>query len=184
MALGGGDLAVVYGINFMKKYGFTLIDLIVSIAIFGLITASVLVNFRAGSRGDSVRQSANITATMLRRAQTMTLSGELLLDESFPIGGYGIYFDSADPDTLTLFADIDGNYVYDAGEEIDTEDLAGDAYFSAGGNLGVVFSSPDSDVYFNGLATDPLKQITIAASDTDVTQSIYVYRVSGQIRVE
>ena len=177
-------MAVVYKFNSMRKNGFTLIDLIVSIAIFGVMAASIVVNFRGGARSDSVRQSANITSVMLRRAQTMTLSGEFLSDGSFPIGGYGIRFDSSDTNTLILFADINGNYIYDEGEEINTKNLADSAYFDAGEDLDVVFSSPDSDVYFNGLSVDVQKQVTISAVGTEVTQSIYIYRISGQIRVE
>jgi len=169
---------------FMKNFGFTLIDLMVSIAIFGLISASVLINFLAGARGDSVRQSANIAANFLRRAQTMTLSGELLANGTFPSGGYGIRFDSSDTNTLILFGDNNGDHAYDAGEEINTQDLVSNAYFNATGNLDVLFSSPDADVYFNGATTDPSKQVVFSASETEIIQNVIIYRVSGQIRVE
>ena len=169
----------------MKK-GFTIVDLLISIAIFGLITASVLVNFRAGARNDSVRQSANITLSFLRRAQTMTLSGELLNDGTFPKGGYGVRFDSSDTDTLILFADKNStpNHKYDAGEEINTQDLVAGSVFDASGDLDVVFSSPDADVYFNGLKTAPTDQIDFSATESSITKSIIIYRVSGQMRIE
>lgn len=170
----------------MNNKAFTIVDLLVSIAVFGLVTASVLVNFRAGARNDSVRQSADIAANFLRRAQTMTLSGELLSDGTFPNGGYGVRFDSADTNTLILFADKNStpNHEYDAGEEINTQDLADEAYFNASGNLDVVFSAPDADVYFNGSQTEPSKQIIFTAPSADTAKSVYIYRVSGQVRAE
>ncbi len=168
----------------MKKLGFTLIDLIVSLSIFVVITGVVVVNFRAGQINDSVRQSANITASFLRKAQIMTLTGAKAPDSTFPAGGWGVRFDSDDTNTVVLFADSDGDYVYDDGEEVDTEDFSPGAYFVVDSTLDIVFSSPDADVYFNGNQSSISENISIAAQDADIMQRVIIYRLSGQIRVE
>ncbi|MBI2636904.1 MAG: type II secretion system protein [Parcubacteria group bacterium] len=166
------------------RQGFTLIDLIVSIGIFALVATSVAVNFNAGARNDSVRQAANIAAGVLRRAQSMTLSGATLSDGTFPRGGYGVRFDASAPSTLTLFADKDGNFNYtDGTEELEDVALPKENAFS-GGTLNVVFGSPDADVYFNGVATESSKTISITAPQAGVTQSVIIYRLSGQVRVQ
>ena len=168
----------------MPRHGFTLIDLIVSIGIFALVATAVMVNFNAGSRNDSVRQAANIVAATLRRAQSMTLSGALLSNGAFPVGGYGVRFDQGMPGNLTLFADIDGNFNYtDAAEALEDITLPKENA-ATGPTLNVVFSSPDGDVYFNGVATESSKTISITAPQADVSKSVIIYRLSGQVRVE
>ena len=168
-----------------KDSGFTIVDLLISIAILGLLSTIVLVNFRGGERSDSVRQSANMALSFLRRAQTMTLSGATLIsDGTFPEGGYGVRFDSSDTNTLVLFADKNKDHLYSAGEETESIDLSKQSVFDASGNLDVLFSAPDGEVYFNGAATELSKTIQFSADGTDITKSVIIYRASGQIRTE
>ena len=134
-------------INKHLHFGFTLIDLMISIGIFGVITTMVMVNYRAGTRNDTVRQSASISASILKRAQTMTLTGALTAG-AFPQGGYGVRFDEVDNNTMILFADIDGNFAYTLATDtvIESINLPGNAVFEANedagstGALDVVFS--------------------------------------------
>jgi type II secretory pathway pseudopilin PulG len=174
-----------------NSLGFTLVDLIISIGIFGVITAMVMVNYRAGNRNDTVRQSASISASVLRRAQTMTLTGALTAGV-FPQGGYGVRFDEADNNTMILFADIDGNFAYTpvTDTDIETINLPGNAVFESNedagstGSLDVVFSPPDADAYFDGLTSSNSKQISFSARSSDAATIVIVYRLSGQIRVQ
>ncbi len=178
-------------INKYNQFGFTLVDLIISIGIFGVISTMVMVNYRAGTRSDTVRQSADIALSILRRAQTMTLTGALTAS-AFPQGGYGVRFDENDDDVIILFADIDGNFSYTSDTDTDLEqiDLPGNAIFEANedsgstGFLDVVFSPPDADAYFNGLATAASKQVSFSARSTDASRRVVVYRLSGQVRAE
>ncbi|MBI2050602.1 MAG: prepilin-type N-terminal cleavage/methylation domain-containing protein [Parcubacteria group bacterium] len=170
--------------RFKRTQGFTLIDLIVAIGIFTLVTTVAVANFSVGSRNDSVRLGASVASGLLRRAQTSTLTGALLSDGTFPEGGYGVRLDASDAGTLTLFADKDGNFNYtDATEEVEDVALPRDVVFD-GGTLNIVFSAPDADVYFNGAASEASKTVNFSSASSDVTQAVIIYRLSGQIRVQ
>lgn len=167
-----------------SRNGFTLIDLIVSIGIFTMLATVSIANFRAGANNDAVRQGAAISSQLARRAQTATLSGAVLSDGTFPVGGYGIRLDGDNTGVITLFADIDGNRDYtDASEELESVALPRDVVFG-GGTLNIVFSSPNADVYFNGAASEASQTINLSSPAADVVQAVIIYRLSGQIRVQ
>lgn len=127
-----------------QKPGFTLVELLVSLSILGVITGQMLANFRAGQRVSEVRFAAEILANQLRELQTNALTGRLGLvcaggsqnlmvceggkeppvaceggtcEERVP-AGYGIRFSDASPESFLLFIDTDGDFRYDEGEEL------------------------------------------------------------------
>ena len=55
--------------------GFTLVEMLISLAIFAVVTAMAVANFRAGAQGDELRVSARIIASTVRRAQTQAVAG-------------------------------------------------------------------------------------------------------------
>lgn len=173
-------------IFFSSRQGMTLLDLIIWMGIFSLLTGTMVASFREGNRGDGVRQAARLGESLLRRAQTMTLSGSVLTNGDYPDGGYGVHFDATQTRRLVLFGDVDGNFKYDGNEEISGNDvlLPVNTAFSLAGNLDVVFSPPDGDAYFDGLAAPDAKTISFTGTGTDITKNITVYRLSGQIRVQ
>ena len=123
-----------------KNLGFTLLEVLVVIAIFALIMASVLANFRAGEFSSQLALATDNVATEIRKIQSMTLSGTktyvcMIADvmtavcednpgacsgdciEHVPFGGYGLKFDDGG-DQMTLFADINESGSYDPEERI------------------------------------------------------------------
>ncbi len=60
------------------KGGFTLIELIVVIAIIGFFSSFLLINFRSNQKESEVRQQALLVIDLIKRAQTMALSGQLV----------------------------------------------------------------------------------------------------------
>lgn len=173
-------------INWRNKKGMTLLDLIIWMAIFGLLTTTMVSSFREGNRGDGVRQAARLGESLLRRAQTMTLSGIVLTNGDYPDGGYGVHFDTTADRALVLFGDVNGNFIFDSGEAIPGNDvlLPINTAFSLGANLDVLFSPPDGNVYFSGLAAPDTQVISFTGTGTPVIKNITVYRLSGQVRVE
>lgn len=167
------------------KNGFTLLELMLWMTIFGIMAAVTVVNFRGAARSDAVRQAARVTESALRRAQTMTLTGAAT-GGNFPPGGYGVRFDPGAPGALVLFADWSGNFNYDAGEELagGAITLPAPANFSVPGALNAVFSPPEGRVYFNGLASPDTAAITLGAPDAAFTKRVVIFRLSGLVRVE
>ncbi|MDP1709396.1 MAG: hypothetical protein Q8L21_00720 [Candidatus Komeilibacteria bacterium] len=169
-----------------NQAGMTIMDLIVSIGIFALLASTMIANFRGGARSEGVRQASRLTESLLRRAQTMTLSGSVLANGDYPDGGYGVRFDISQAGKIFLFSDVNGNFRYDINEIIAENDVLfpNNTTFSLAENLDVVFSPPDGDVYFNGAALPDTKIISFIADGTDQANQITIYRLSGQIRVE
>ncbi len=60
--------------------GFTLIELIVVIAIIGFFSSFLLINFRSNQKTSEVRQQALLVVDMIKTAQTMALSGQTIKD--------------------------------------------------------------------------------------------------------
>ncbi len=110
------------GINFMKIFknnkrsGFTLIELLVSIFIIALMTGIFLANYRQGERQSDLILTGQLLVSDIRFAQANAL-GLVMYDENIPDGGWGVYFNKENnPDQYIIFADIDDNKLYDAGE--------------------------------------------------------------------
>ncbi len=124
-----------------------MIEMLVSLAIFGIITAFVTANFRAGRQSDELRIGSQLLATSIRRAQTMALAGQQTFMCSggtrdkltCPSGqdadcggglcirtvpnGYGVHLTTASGASakVIVFADGNGNRAYDPGEEVRTD---------------------------------------------------------------
>lgn len=98
--------------------GFTLIEMIVVIAIFGIVTTIILANlpvFRDRSSLDLVAQEVAIN---IRGAQVFGGSGRIL-DGTSSRPTYGIHFSSSDPSTFLLYNNISGGKDYDEGNNGD-----------------------------------------------------------------
>lgn len=109
--------------------GFTIIELVVSVAIFALMTALLLAKYGTFNQGILLTNLAYDVALTIRNAQSYGLNVK-----SVPAGGlnysnqfdyaYGVHFDkssSGNPAANTqviFFADLDGDREYDTGEKI------------------------------------------------------------------
>ncbi|MDD4995435.1 MAG: prepilin-type N-terminal cleavage/methylation domain-containing protein [Patescibacteria group bacterium] len=120
------------------KNGFSLIEVLVSISIFALITTSLVANFRGGETKNQLNLAASNTVAELRKAQSMTqagqptrvcLSGDQIIGnceanpscagtcvENVPVGGWGLVFTSGS-DKMKLFANSELAVAFDESEE-------------------------------------------------------------------
>ena len=89
-----------------KNKGFSLVEMLASIAIFTIITTVVLVGHSNFSGGLLIENLAYDIALSIRRAQVFGLSVREFgaSDSEFDIG-YGVHFDSANDDLYIFFAD-------------------------------------------------------------------------------
>jgi type II secretory pathway pseudopilin PulG len=146
----------------MKK-SFTLIELMVVLSVFVLLSGAMMVNFKSGGMGSSLKRDASKMALNLRKVEEMSIaakefSGSLSTDKCSNC--YGIEFVGG-RNYYTLFSDLDNDYKYDGGREfIESVYLEGkniiesNPYYkiiSSGiihkvNNLTIVFYPPDPTV--------------------------------------
>lgn len=130
--------------------GFTIIDMLVSLTIFGVVTGFLMANFRSGRTADELRIGAQGIGTAFREVQTMAMTGKTVgicrggsnnlkvctvgTATTCPSGtcayevprGYGLRLTTAAAGAgqSVLYADINASRTYDAGEEIKTTKLS------------------------------------------------------------
>ena len=150
--------------NYITEKGFTLVELLTSIAIIALMSTMLFTNYRRAGVGIDLTSSAQQLASKIRIAQNNSL-GTKKFNDLTPLGGWGVHFDS---DNLRsgyiLFADSNGNYAFDSDEayststlpirvELDTLVTGSSTVESV---VDVVFSPPDPRTYINGNYKDSL----------------------------
>jgi len=137
----------------MNNRGFTLVELIVVMALIVFITGLTIVSLRPGQEELLLERSIHKLAQDSRSALGFSLRAKPHgCGGNF--GGYGIYFEE-DSTTYVLFEDCNETLKYepsdDEGEEFKFED--GVRIQSAtplqAGKLHIVFAPPDPDVYIN-----------------------------------
>ena len=88
----------------MKQRGFTVVELIVVLAIISILTAVVLNGQKDFNRSLTITDSAYTIALSLREAQTFGLSSRAV--GAVNNAGYGARFTTASPGGYLLFADL------------------------------------------------------------------------------
>jgi prepilin-type N-terminal cleavage/methylation domain-containing protein len=185
------------------EQGFTLMEMLVALAIFGVMAGFMMANFRASQRVDELRIAAEVAVTAIRQAQTRALSGAVVSQcvgggedgalcagvrgSACPGGactdivprGWGARFvrTGAATDAVTVFADLNGDARYDDGEGVQTLHLA------SAENVTASALSPAGgslDLVF----TPPRPTAFINAAQADsVAEITLTHRVTGQVRV-
>lgn len=175
-----------------NERAFTLIELMVVIAISVLIGGALFVNLRVGGRLVDLNSSAEKLAGVIKQAQMMALSGKQI-DSIRPAGGYGVYFDvSTTPDSYKIFAnthDAD-NYEYDAGEdtEIQTITLPEQVSMTPSDSIiSVIFKPPYGPIYkSSGSGGSPLigtNRVQVLLQHLDTNFYAYV-RINSQGEID
>lgn len=171
--------------NFSRKRGFTLIEMLVAITVIGLLTVVSIVQFKSSQESDDLRFAVLRLADGLRTAQNAGLSGKL--EKYQGASQYGIHiFKSASASSCTA----DGVTV----EE-------GALLFADTFNLGSYTTDPDpakSDIIISCISLDIGKRGVIAMDgitkkmantqtpdDTDDTETTIVFkRPTSQVSID
>lgn len=163
----------------MKPRGFTIVELLTSVAIFVLLAGIMMANFRQGDYSEELKSSADLVSANIREAQNKSLSG-ITAGTS---GGYGIYFTSG-ASSFNTYGDLGAtSRRYDSGEEILSVNLRENVSFSATSSIDIYFQIPDGEFYLNGvLKSDPLT-LTLGHSVNGKSIDITILPFSGQISV-
>lgn len=174
----------LFFIRIAKQSGYTLIEMLVVIAMASILMGTTLYNYSRQRSNDVVLFETQKLAQYIRRAQNLALSPQL---EAGPVNGFGIYVSRA-LNTVTLFKDLNSNYLYDGGsEKIESFDLdqkvivtglqAPDSNpFPDESELNILYIPPDPTLRIFNNSTDTgasIGKITIAfAADTSKTRVI------------
>ncbi|MFH1036583.1 MAG: prepilin-type N-terminal cleavage/methylation domain-containing protein [Patescibacteria group bacterium] len=153
--------------------GFTLVEILVVMSIIVTLSVIVLPSYRDGDRQFALQRSANKLAQDIRRIEEMAISSVETGGE-VPLGGYGVYFDISNPNQYILFADFDGDHVYD---EYGGEPIGNPVNFEANvkidsllptSPLNITFTSPDPTISINNDPAIIISTITIGnGSDSE-----------------
>lgn len=137
-----------------KQLGFSLIEVIVVVAIISVMMGVFLVNYRQTEKRSSLLMASKGLITDIRRIQNKAM-GLVKYNDSVPEGGWGIYFNQSEPTKYYLFADINNNAEYDVGEavkeyggnKIDLPEGVEIINIDIGDDANAVFLPPDPKVY-------------------------------------
>lgn len=180
--------------------GFTFIEVLVSIAIIGLITALIMVRYGAFNSSVLLKNQAYEIALDIREAQSFATSvrGEGVDFRS----AYGLYFSTATNQNLTyfFFQDTNGNEIYNGGEEVGTarpldqrffvKQICGNNCSVNYTNITISFLRPDFDASIRGRLTSggwhtPANTEIVIANTVDpsIERRVYV-TTTGEISVK
>lgn len=193
--------------------GFTLIELIVSVAIIAVITSVALVQHGQFNNTLALTNLTYEVALSVREAQTLGVSAREVQTPSGGVGNvsYGVFFDHAAPTQYILFADLNRNNTYDSaplpggatelvlGFDITRQNRIGDfcGRQSAGANacasdgdadtLSVLFERPNPDalVYVqDGADVDAFDAATIYLTSAENDVRCVHIENTGQVSVD
>lgn len=196
--------------RFLK--GFTLMELMVSISIFGVISGVVIANLHDGTLRGEVALGASTLVEAIREANSRTASGEVVsicslgadggrvcpasgcapggtCVEVLPLGGFGIFLDQNNQTEYTLFADINNNFAYDAGENIRrgkfivSGNVRINSFTPIGSSLNITFRPPKPKGYINGGTIDSFADIILGSRLIGDTRAVHFERVSGAVGI-
>lgn len=180
--------------------GFTLVELLVSIAIFSVMTSVVLANYGNYNTNAKFANASEDVVLALRQAQVYgagTKGATLCGIDSFSCS-YGVYFKEG-MSSIVIFLDVNGDKIYTAVdnppvETIKWEDTISISQVLCGGfpcSLGVssvTFKRPDQDAFISenipnpGISFDS-SSIILLDSKTNKTAVVKITR-AGQISLQ
>ena len=177
--------------------GFTLVEMIITVGIFIVITSLIFINYPQFIERVSLTRTSQEIALSLHQARTYALSvKQFTLDGVSYFAGYGIYFDISTPDSYILFADINENRKYDEYEKVEEFKIQTHCKFanlcinqksSPPGNcvskVNVVYQRPAPDVSIKGDASFASDAEIYIESPSGIQKLITVWS-TGQVSVE
>jgi len=137
----------------MRQKGFTMIELLIVIAITSILTVAVLASYRGASRDYALDQGIQQLISDLRKAQNMGMNG-VDVNDTTDYCGYGLVI-SPESTSYIFYADKkndcdNSNNKYTPGEEIETIVLSNRIIIaSTTPDLDILFKYPEPTAYIN-----------------------------------
>lgn len=141
-------------LSFLKgSRGFTLVELLVTIGITIVLIALVVPSWKAGSGTLALDRAAVKLSQDIKRALEFSLSTRSHTCATGSISGYGIFLNDANEKEYLIFADCNGNYMYDYGQGIDDDieiiplGIESQILTVSEGYISIMFVPPDPTVF-------------------------------------
>jgi prepilin-type N-terminal cleavage/methylation domain-containing protein len=180
--------------------GFTLVELLVSISIFVVITAILMIRYNKFDDTILLTNLAYDMALTIRQAQTYGLNTREASPGVFT-KSYGVHFSGNDNKSFTLFADLDDNNQFDSASDkvlsvytIKKNNTISDVCagsqddcvsISSSDSLSLIFKRPNPEAIIND-GTGVMKsyaKITLESKNGE-DHTYIVVRKTGQISIE
>ena len=158
-----------------SKAGFTLVEKLVTLAVIGIVTGVVALNFRSGQQNLALDRAAQKVAQDIRKTAERAIQTQQNPCGSGTLSGYGIHFDLGVSASYLIFAECGGgNDRYDSGidEPVRTVQMeeAIEIASVVPNPLDIVFTPPDPTVSFIGAATSGT--VTVQVRDNPAMQRL------------
>jgi prepilin-type N-terminal cleavage/methylation domain-containing protein len=186
--------------------GFTIIELMVTIAIVVLVTGLIMIQYSSFNNSVLLRNQAYLTAFDVREAQALAVSvkgqGSEFREE------YGLYFQMSAPSSYLLFQDdtVNGDHFparFHTGEEVGvpyrvdprfiikdicaTNSASRTCYSTdpSLSDLAISFRRPDFEASFYSLSKTSIQsaEIIFGTANGAITRSVIIYK-TGQVSVD
>lgn len=164
-----------------KKKGFSLLELMIVIAIISIMTVVALVYISKSNRsGREVEFAAREVAVAIREAQNNALGGKQP-DAGTVACGHGFYFDSSNLASYKIFYNPKGtdcdtavkNHVNGTSVDYITYSLENGVQLSASGAGDIYFTSPHGIIYRNGSPLLITTFITVTKDSNNYNICVY-----------
>ncbi len=181
--------------------GFSLVELLVSISIFTIVTGIVLANFPSFSSKIALENLGHEIALTIRQAQVFGVASREFGVGSQIFPSHGVRFESAENATFSLYADVDKNKKYtDVSELLETFTIRGGNHISqicgfltpssnciSLQTLDVVFTRPDPEPSIIGKiegGESSYSYATVTVESRRGATSIVTVWSNGQIAIQ
>lgn len=169
-----------------KIGGFSLIEMIVSLAIISLISSLLIANYRQNQQEQAVVAESESLVNWIREVQNRAFHGTKN-GAQIPYG-WGVYLNpSASTSLYYVFADINDDKTYQEIELGQTVNLNNRVRIQSVSPtpLSVFFLSPDPDLYVNGVSLGTSSaSITLSSRNGVFQKTIRVTDLGGKVYVE
>jgi len=161
--------------------GFTLVELLVVIAMIIIVSAIAFTSFSAGGKQLALERSSHKVAQDIRRALELTLRSEphaCFSDAS----GYGMRFQTSTPTSYILYADCNGTESYQSGVDFDVETIS----LEAGIRIKQLYREASTTSFFsvNFLPPDPKIKFTATGPPNPSTLRVELEIISDPTKTK
>jgi type II secretory pathway pseudopilin PulG len=178
--------------NKIQNGGYTMTEALAVIAIIGVMSAVFIADYSSNRQNIFLKQAVGQVIADLRTAQNMAMN-TAKFNGQIPLGGYGVHFNSPPSSSYIIYADVDGQNDYDAGEEYAVRSLSSGIAISAVTASDIDFIPPDPKICFDKLSPifSPVcagggtavfsATITLRSGSAGPAKTITVNGITGQI---